>query len=151
MMRSNPKREFIRHTVDVPFEITSVDGAPEQGTVLNVSFGGLAFTAASCPTIGTIIELRLPTVDPPFEARGQIAWCRPEKGAFLVGVEFLDASDAFRARMVQQVCSIERYRQETQEAEGRSMTTEEAAMEWIRKYAGVFPDVDIAHDDESAA
>lgn len=150
-MRSNPKREFIRHTVDVPFEIAKFDGEPEHATVRNVSFGGLAFTTDSCPSVGAVIQLRLPTVDPPFEARGQIAWCRPEKGAFLVGVEFLDASDAFRARMVQQVCSIERYRAETLEQQGRDLSAEEAALEWIRKYAGAFPDVDMAEADETAA
>lgn len=140
-MRSNPKREFIRHTADVPLEIEEISGeAPHEGRGVNVSVGGLAYLSNSCPSEGQIIELRIPTVDPPFEARGRIAWCRPENTQFLVGVQFLEASDAFRARMVQQVCSIERYRREVEEEEGRSLSPHEAAAEWIKRFGGRFPD-----------
>lgn len=150
-MRTNPRREFIRHTIDVPLEVHALEGAELSVESRNVSFGGLAFTSENCPSIGDIVELRIPTVEPPFEARARVAWCRPEGGSHLIGVEFLDSSDAFQARMVQQVCSIERYRQEVELEEGRVLTTQDAAAEWIRKYAGRFPDADIAHPDSSAA
>jgi hypothetical protein len=140
-MRSNPKREFIRHTVHVPIEVRAVEGeAVREEQSVNVSYGGLAFNTTTCPPDGEVIEIRIPTVDPPFEARGQVAWCRPEGEGFLVGVAFLDASDAFRARMVQQVCTIENYRQEVEAQEGRTLTTAEAAAEWIKRFAGRFPD-----------
>jgi hypothetical protein len=140
-VRSNPRREFIRHTVDVPIEIDPVPGEAARVTQgLNVSFGGLAFAAEQCPEVGQILALRIPTVEPPFEANGRVAWCRPEGEAYLVGVEFLDASDAFRSRMVQQVCSIESYRKGVEEREGRTLSNQEAAAEWVRKYAGRFPD-----------
>ena len=144
--RSNPRREFIRHTVGVPLEIRPLQGAELRGETSNVSFGGLAFTAEQCPDTGEIVELRIPTVDPPFEARARVAWCRCEEGRYLVGVEFLDSGDAFQARMVQQVCSIERYRQEIEEAEGRALTPQEAAGEWIQRYAGRFPDAETVRD-----
>ena len=41
--------------------------------------------------------------------------------------------------MVEQVCYIESYKKVVYETEGRQLTTEEAAMEWIRKYASQFP------------
>jgi hypothetical protein len=53
--------------------------------------------------------------------------------------------------MVQQVCSIENYRREVQQREGRALTTQEAASEWIAKYAGRFPDSETATPDDSAA
>ncbi len=140
-MRSNPKREFIRHTVQVPIEVHTVDGAVEEESV-NVSHGGLAFCTETCPPAGEIIELKIPSVDPPFSARGRVAWCRREGKEYLVGVAFLDASDAFRARMVQQVCSIEQYRLEVEAEEGRRLTTPEAAAEWISRYADRFPDAE---------
>jgi hypothetical protein len=140
-MRSNPKREFIRHTVDVPLEISEVDGGgSHMEKSVNLGFGGLAFHSDSCPSVGDLLELRIPTVEPPFEARGRVAWCRSEGDGYLVGVAFMDASDAFRARMVQQVCSIENYRQEVELLEGRSLSTPEAAAEWISRFAGRFPD-----------
>lgn len=135
----NPRREYIRHTADVPIEVRTVDGEAAQGTGLNVSHGGLAFVSELCPAEGATIEIAIPDVSPPFQAHARVAWCRPEADAFLVGVEFLDSSDAFRARMVEQVCTIERYRQEVRETEGRELSTHDAAAEWIRKYAGRFP------------
>lgn len=125
--------------------------APRVQRGVNVSFGGLAFLSSTCPDIGEVLRLRIPTVEPPFEAQARVAWCRPEAKKFLVGVEFLDSRAAFRSRMVQQVCSIENYRREVQQREGRALTTQEAASEWIAKYAGRFPDSETATPDDSAA
>jgi hypothetical protein len=135
----NPRREFIRHTADVPIEVRTVEGEHASAQGLNVSHGGLAFVSDLCPAHGATIEITIPDVDPPFQAHARVAWCRPEADAFLVGVEFLDSTDAFRARMVEQVCTIDRYRQQVAEEEGRELSAHEAATEWIGKYAGRFP------------
>ena len=151
-------REFIRHTVDVPLQFRAIDpqehhdlgpipdedhahsGETSEGHGVNVGFGGLAFESNFCPMSGQLIELRIPTVDPPFVAKARVAWCRPDPdGGYLIGASFLDASDAFKSRMVQQVCSIESYRKEVKEREGRELTTEQASTEWIEKFAGRFP------------
>ena len=158
-------REFIRHTVDVPLQFRAIDADhPELGPLLddapvasgdgasgdgtgashghsrNVGFGGLAFDSNFCPTPGQLIELKIPTVNPPFIAKARVAWCRANPdGGYLIGASFLDASDAFKSRMVQQVCSIENYRKEVKEREGRELTVQEASAEWISKYAGRFP------------
>ena len=152
-------REFIRHTVDVPLQFRAIQahedtelgpiaaddghahaGEASEGHSRNVGFGGLAFDSNFCPESGQLIELRIPTVDPPFVAKARVAWCRSNgNGGYLIGASFLDASDAFRSRMVQQVCSIENYRKEVKEREGRDLTTEQASTEWIEKFAGRFP------------
>lgn len=138
---SNPRREFIRHTADVPIEVRAVeDGARAHRRGVNVSVGGLAFESDEYVAPGSTIEIRIPEVDPPFEASARVVYCQPCPDHFSVGAQFLDAGDAFRARMVEQVCSIERYRREVREREGRSLSPEEAAAEWIGKYAGRFPD-----------
>jgi PilZ domain len=137
---TNPRR-FIRHTADVPIEVRAVPGSAavvQQGT--NVSEGGLAFVSDACLDAEGTIEVRIPEVDPPFEAHARVVWCRPEEdGRYLVGVQFLDAKDEFRARMVEQVCTIEKYRKDVREQEGRELDAQEAAAEWIQKYAGRFP------------
>lgn len=136
----NPRR-FIRHTADVPIEVRTVPGRAgvmQQG--MNVSEGGLAFLADTCPAVDDTLEVCIPEVDPPFEALARVAWCRSENdGRFLVGVQFLDSGDAFKARMVEQVCTIEKYRKDVLEDEGREITSQQAADEWIQKYAGNFP------------
>lgn len=135
----NP-REFIRHTINVPLEIKLLPQSAARAQQLrNVSQGGLAFTAADCLPIDSIIELRIPTVKPPFEAQARVAWCRKEGNEYLVGVQFLDRNDAFQSRMVQQVCAIENYRQE-QIGKGRTLDTQQAASEWISKFAARFPE-----------
>ncbi|HEY0305059.1 MAG TPA: PilZ domain-containing protein [Longimicrobiales bacterium] len=135
----NPQRAFIRHTVNVPLEIKVVPSAPMQSNQgVNISEGGLAFTVEECIPENTIIELRIPTVTPAFEANARVAWCRAEDGRYLVGVQFLDSNDAFQSRMVQQVCAIENYRQE-QTQQGRPLDSQQAASEWIAKFAGRFP------------
>jgi hypothetical protein len=56
-------------------------------------------------------------------------------------VTFLDADDAFLARMVEQVCHIEDYRKSVQRLEGRALSPEAAALEWIAHHAAQFPDI----------
>lgn len=134
------ERRFIRHTLDVPIEVQHDGvGPPASQLGVNVSSGGLAFLYDACPLVGDIVRIRIPSVDPPFEARARVVWCRPEDERFLVGVEFLDTADAFRARMVEQVCAVEQYRAKALEEEGRQLSSQEAAAEWIGRYAGRFP------------
>ena len=64
---------------------------------------------------------------------------RRDGAGYEVGVSFLDPEDVFRARMVAQVCFIEDYRRSIARAEGRELSSEEAAGEWIAKYAHKFP------------
>ena len=136
---SNPQRAFIRHTVNVPLEVKVVPSAPAQNNEgVNISEGGLAFTVDSCIPDNTVIELRIPTVTPPFEAHARVVWCRAEGSKFLVGAQFLESDDAFQSRMVQQVCAIENYRRE-QMQQGRMLDSQQAATEWITKFAGRFP------------
>lgn len=136
----NPRREFIRHTAGVPIEVHAVSGEERQQLEsVNVSEGGISFVSDVDYPLGTVIEVRIPEVDPPFEANARVVWTSPEEGRFCIGVAFLDANDAFRARMVEQVCSIERYRREVEANEGRVLTPADAAAEWISRYAGRFP------------
>lgn len=142
------RREFIRHTVDVPLEVEEigVSGSRVERS-RNVSLGGLAFLTEVCPRIGALLQLRMPSVDPPFVAEVRVAWCRPENGRYLVGARFVDAAAAFRSRMVQQVCAIEKYRREVHEREGRTLSSQDAATEWIERYAGRFPGGEVVEDN----
>jgi hypothetical protein len=61
------------------------------------------------------------------------------ENSYETGVEFLSRDDAFMAHMVEQVCLIENYRQDILRTEGRLLSPEDAAKEWISKYAARFP------------
>lgn len=134
-------RQFIRHPADVPIQIQcSTDGGYVGRAAQNVSFGGLAFSTDAAIEPETLIGLRIPHVQPPFEvAAARVAWCRDEDSRYLVGVQFLNSEVAFCVRMVEQVCHIKSYRQLVQQHEGRELTAEEAAAEWIARYGSSFP------------
>lgn len=52
--------------------------------------------------------------------------------------------DAFRARMESQCHHIEQYRQNVLRETGRELTLDEAALEWIERYASTFQQVEEA-------
>lgn len=135
-----PRRAFIRHTAGVPLTVRRVDGGPARARQsVNVSEGGLSFLSEDEIPIGSTIEVHIPEVVPPFQAQARVVWATPEDECWCIGVQFLDAADTFRVRMVEQVCAIDRYRREVETDEGRILTPQEAANEWIGKYAGRFP------------
>jgi hypothetical protein len=53
-------------------------------------------------------------------------------------VAFLDAESAFRAKLAEEMIQITEYRERILKDEGREMSEEEAAQEWIAKYAKSF-------------
>ncbi len=135
-------RQFIRHPLDVPIEIRTEQLGPGASFhTQDISLGGLAVHSEVYVEPGSLIEVRIAYVEPAFEARARVAWCRPHRTGpgHEVGVSFLDPEDVFRARMVAQVCFIEDYRKSIARAEGRELSSEEAAGEWIAKYASGFP------------
>lgn len=136
-------RNFIRHPSDIPIEIALEEVVANQTEYLrNISRGGLSFRSRVPLRAGDTIKIKIPLVKPLFEALGRVAWCLKCKGDehYEVGVAFLAEEDAFRARMVEQVCHIEHYKNRVLEKEGRVLNSEEAASEWIRHYATGFPD-----------
>lgn len=135
-------RQYIRHPVDVPVEIRiDQDGTCAASQTQDISLGGLAVHSAVEVAPGSLIEVRIPYVQPAFEARALVAWCRPcrDGRGHELGVSFLDAQDVFLARMVTQICYIEDYRKSIAREEGRELSSEEAAGEWIAKFASKFP------------
>lgn len=134
-------RRFIRHPTDVPIEYSVQDagGARHRRRMKNVSHGGLCFIADHDVPPGAMIDLSLPVDVAAFRAEGEVAWCRPVDGHFEIGIRFKDEASDFAVRMVEQICQIERYRAEVARSEGRSLTSEEAAAEWIERYAQDFP------------
>ncbi|MCX5777747.1 MAG: PilZ domain-containing protein [Elusimicrobia bacterium] len=137
------KRNFIRHMADMPIEIHLQDIVAHRTEYLNeISFGGLSFRSTVAVPIDTLVDIRIPLVRPVFSTQGKVIWCRPDaadKTIFDVGVEFVDKKDSFKIRMLEQICHIEDYKKELAAQAGQPVTGEQAALEWIRKYADKFP------------
>ncbi len=135
------QREFIRHPTGVPIRIHCEETARRTVRNLsNISVGGLACRSDEAMPIGCEVMVEIPVSTPPFQARGTVCWCRalPAKG-FELGIRFTSREDAFAARMVEQLCQIERYRKHVKDHQGREIDSAEAAIEWINIYAERFP------------
>ncbi|MFO1372585.1 MAG: PilZ domain-containing protein [Candidatus Competibacteraceae bacterium] len=133
-------RQFIRHPADIPIVYDLVDiGDHEKDYLKNVSEGGLCFRANTYIKVGCAIHISIPIREPAFEITGIIVWCCRTNGHYDVGVKFKDASTEFSIRMVEQICHINHYRNEVLEKEGRVLSGQEAAAEWIAKFSSDFP------------
>ncbi|MBK1718569.1 PilZ domain-containing protein [Thiocystis violacea] len=133
-------RRFLRHPSDVPISYSLREVVANKSDYLrNIGEGGLCFSSRLAIHPGTRIHIEIPIAEPVFKAEGIVAWCRPSDSVFEVGVRFDGVEAQYGIRMVEQVCHIEHYRQEILKTEGRSLSAEEAALEWIQKYAARFP------------
>ena len=144
MGRSPNMRGYIRHPSDIPIEYQEdeQDSGVSQERLHDISRSGLSFSSARELSPATVITIRMPCVQPSFVVRGQVAWCHPEGEGFTVGVIFSESSDYFRVRMIEQICHIEQYKAEVLAREGRQLDGEQAAREWIHKFADEFPDLE---------
>jgi PilZ domain len=134
-------REFIRHPSSIPVQITKQDGDKYSGmnTLNNVSFGGVSCLSSEPVEEGSSVKMTITCIDPSFEINGRAAWCKPKQDMYEVGLEFIVSNDKmFLLRMIEQICHIEHYRNEVK-LQGRELSSEEAAKEWIDKYADSFP------------
>ncbi len=135
-------REFIRHPTSVPFQLDELDGEVKYGinTLNNVSFGGVACLCSQPIEKGKMVKMRIECVNPSFEITGKAVWCRLKNDLYEIGIEFIVSKDqVFHLRMIEQICHIEHYRNEVLKNESRAIDSEEAAREWIERYADDFP------------
>lgn len=143
-------RHFIRHPFSIPitYHIDADKHPPHEDhseghheDLRDISRGGLSFQTVDHVEVGTEITVVIPVWDPPFEAVGVVKWCKEQDNNFAVGVQFDNSTVDFSLRMVEQVCYVEEYRQKVLANEGRRLTANEAAQEWIEKYSADFPEI----------
>jgi hypothetical protein len=131
-------RVYVRHPSEFPVELQAgPDAQGRRERLRDLSEGGLCCRSVVAFEPGDSVRIRIPVGEPGFELEGRVAWCRNDDNGYLVGIAFIGEADAFKARLVEQVCQIERYHKQ-QLAEGRAVSEEEAAAEWIDKYAERF-------------
>lgn len=133
-------RSFIRHPTDIPINCILQDHYYcIRNALLDVSAGGLSFSTDYYLPPGEIIQVNIYVQQPSFEADCEVMWCKKVDGYYHVGVKFEDEAEAFGFRMVEQVCHIEHYKRQVLNKEGRELDGQQAAEEWIVKYAAEFP------------
>jgi hypothetical protein len=145
LLNNTTTREFIRHPSDVPIQVTldwaenDLDDDLDDTTLTNVSLGGLSFQSSYALEIGQRVRVSVPVLKSDNSLEGTVVWCESSKTGFEIGLQFESSKEIFRLRMIEQICHIEHYRNEVKLTEDRELTTNEAAKEWISRYAGDFP------------
>ncbi len=132
------RRGYLRHPVEMPLAVEAKRW-DASATVQDLGHGGIRFLAAGEVTPGTWLTLTFTSLEGQPQVRARTVWCRPVAGGFEVGAAFPAESDRMRARMMEQVLAIEAYRQRVAREEGRELSPEEAAREWVERHADRFP------------
>lgn len=133
-------RNFIRHPADIPIKIIKDENGERYHQPLrDISIGGLRCTFNKPLEIGAKVKIIVDLVNPEMEIPGKVVWCRADDQSYELGIEFRGEKDVYRLRMVEQICHIEHYKNEMLIKEGRNISSEQAANEWIEKFADEFP------------
>ncbi len=132
--------------MDVPIQVASSRVEDEQDieenldqTITNVSLGGLSFVSQTPLTVLDRVRITIPILERDNSLIGSVAWCEEADSGYEIGIKFEKSRDFFRMRMIEQICHIEHYRSEVLHTQGRELSAQEAAAEWISKFAGDFP------------
>ncbi|MDB6060729.1 MAG: type pilus assembly PilZ [Verrucomicrobiaceae bacterium] len=141
-------RKFVRHPSSIPIELSVARAAIPRARCRNISNGGFACTVDEPLPVGSSVCLRIPVIWPEYRGNGVVAWCQQVTPAYEIGIQFV-AQDLFKTKMVEQLCQIEQYRIQLQLNEGRTLSSQAAAEEWIALYAKDFSDSFLGSDESA--
>jgi len=135
------RRRFIRHPASLPLVYIILPGgeATLRSSIRDIGLGGISFFNSEAIDRGAVLEMSVPALETGHKIIAQVAWCTAAGDGYDIGASFSDEENAFKARMVEQVCQIELYRRELERKEGRPVDAERAGREWIAQHAKDFP------------
>jgi len=137
---NSTRRSSTRYQAEIPIEISATEGhlAKQTGATHDISHGGLSFISEIPYTLNQKIKLAIQITQPYFEEVAKVIWCLPNGSDHEIGVQFINNEAIYRIKMLEQVRHIEQYRRDMKSQHGRDLSPQEAALEWITKYAGKF-------------
>ncbi len=141
MKRVSNGHEYIRHPDELPIHCRQ---AANDATHLVCTSSmrvhcGLRFRSDECYAAGTAVDVDIPVNDQDIHVQAHVIWSQRKRNNYEIAICFDTEDDAFLARMAEQLCHIEEYRRRINTDEGRRLSVETAAEEWIEKFAHTFP------------
>ncbi len=126
-------RQHARRSTEIPIRYYGYGmHAHNTGQLRNVSLSGLSFKSHYPFQSGMKIVVQIPYLNPLFKASASIIWCHHSDSSYEVGIRFYDDSDIDTSKiMFEQICLIENYRTDVNKNEGRAISSEQAAREWL--------------------
>lgn len=140
------RRRFIRHPLCFPltYRVLKRDKLipvkERKSTTINISMGGLLFSAKHPVSVGSMIQIQMPFQDKIFNVKGKVVRCADSAETKLhnIGVSFYRLQDAFKVKLVEQIYLISEFRDLWSMQLGKEVTMEEASREWIKRYSERF-------------
>ena len=143
------KRQFIRHSICFPLaykvienETTSPAGSGrgKSSESINISAGGLLFSAKRPVKAGSEIQIKIPFQDKVFSVQAKAVHCRKDSETKLynIGARFSKLNAAFKVKLIEQLYLISGYRDLRSIQLGKDMSLEDASREWIKRYSARF-------------
>lgn len=131
-------KRLIDHPVEFPIVVSTTGSTcGDQASHCNLGDGCLTCYLTKELKPGEPVTLSVPAIKQPCAVSGCVTRCERFAQGFEVSILFKDATEAFKSKMLEQVCQIEHYRRELLR-QGRSLDLETAAHEWIEQYSDQF-------------
>ncbi|BBB26858.1 PilZ domain-containing protein [Amphritea japonica] len=132
-------RYYLRHPTEIPIFLNMAEPpqtVKEGGR--DYSAGGLSCISDLFITPGSAVHITLSLSHPDLIVSGHVIWCHRQPAGYLIGIGFDDPDQVYTVRMIEQICQIESFRLK-QKRNGRQLSSEQAAVEWIALHAAGFP------------
>jgi hypothetical protein len=110
-------------------------GTRHTRTLQNLSLGGIACYSDEPVPTGDRVSVELAIGGQALQLEGVVVWCRGTGGRFELGLRFDEDLVDSRERAFRDLSEIERYRHEVLVREGRQLSSDAAAEEWLRSRA----------------
>ncbi|WP_286239638.1 hypothetical protein [Neptuniibacter halophilus] len=130
------EKVYIRHPDEFPIELSLQEAALTASPSSSLQ---LLCHSRQPFHSGEAIGIKIPSVASNLEVKGTIQSCTESQQGYVLGIGFCNQDAQMRIRMLEQLCYIQRYRRYVLTFEGRHLTEQDAALEWIDKYAHLFP------------
>ncbi len=136
------RRSCARHDLVLPceIEVCGQNHKPHIGISTDIGDRGVRLRLPAKVPTGSDVKITMCLYHQMFEFFAQVAWCRDiEQDQFEIGLNYLDETDSFRAKISEQIAAI-RDLLDSRRGERDDYSIDEACREWIERNRDDFPD-----------
>ena len=131
---------FIKHPDRFPLQYRRLKfwerAKVENSAISNI---GLTFSTNEYQKLGSLLEITIPTRKETHHFLGRVVAIKESDTGYEIGVWLLQAEDAPKLRIVEQICHIELYLNDKRYKDGPFLSQERLTEEWITRFASSFP------------
>lgn len=138
--QSDMLQGFIKHPKRFPLKFRRLRFWQSSKIEVNQNSNtGLTFSSKEYQKPGSIIEVTIPTRKEIHHFMGKVVMVKESDESYEIGLWLINAEDAPKLRIVEQICHIELYLNDKRYKEGPFLSKEKLTEEWISRFASGFP------------